>query len=261
MILLSFDTEEFDLPLEHGVSLSLEEQIRVSEVGMTVILDCLKRNNARATFFCTVTFAQKAPHIMDRIVREGHEVASHGYFHSNFEVSHLKTSRLKLEALTGQAVCGYRMARMMPVSAVDIRDAGYRYDSSLNPTFIPGRYMNLRVPRTAFMQKDVLQIPVSVTPWLRFPLFWLSCHNLPFWLYRALVLRTLRHDDVFTIYFHPWEFVDLGKHPEYGIPYIIRHHAGKGMEMRLEKLLQSFQKLRQPYFTYSEYTDFYPLKN
>ena len=35
MILLSFDTEEFDVPREHGVDFSLEEGMRVSVEGTT----------------------------------------------------------------------------------------------------------------------------------------------------------------------------------------------------------------------------------
>lgn len=79
-------------------------------------------------------------------------------------------------------------------SESEIARQGYLYNSSLNPAFIPGRYMHLTEPRTCFMKEGVLQIPASVTPWLRFPLFWLSCHNLPAGLYRWLCRRTLRHD-------------------------------------------------------------------
>ena len=39
MILLSFDTKEFDLPLEHHVNLSLDEQILYSEEGTKIILE------------------------------------------------------------------------------------------------------------------------------------------------------------------------------------------------------------------------------
>ena len=41
MILLSFDTEEFDVPREHGVDFSLEEGMKVSVVGTNRILDIL----------------------------------------------------------------------------------------------------------------------------------------------------------------------------------------------------------------------------
>lgn len=51
MILLSFDTEEFDVPREHGVDFSLEQGMAVSKVGTNRILDVLKQNGVRATFF------------------------------------------------------------------------------------------------------------------------------------------------------------------------------------------------------------------
>ena len=81
MILLSFDTEEFDVPREHGVDYSLEEGMKVSVIGTNRILDVLKRNGVRATFFCTGNFAEHAPEVMKRIMDEGHEVACHGVDH------------------------------------------------------------------------------------------------------------------------------------------------------------------------------------
>lgn len=138
--------------------------MRISTVGTNRILDCLKKNQVKATFFCTANFALHSQEVMQRIVAEGHEVASHGYHHWTFEVSDLKKSKEVLEQLIGKEVKGYRQARMMPVPEKEIRKAGYVYNSSLNPTFIPGRYMHLSTPRTCFMKEDVLQIPASVTP-------------------------------------------------------------------------------------------------
>ena len=70
MILLSFDTEEFDVPREHGVDFSLEEGMKVSVVGTNRILDILKANKVCATFFCTGNFARLAPEVMERIKNE-----------------------------------------------------------------------------------------------------------------------------------------------------------------------------------------------
>lgn len=252
MVLLSFDTEEFDVPLEHGVNISFEHQMEVSIAGTNKILDCLERHQTKATFFCTVTFALHAPEVMKRILSGGHEIASHGYYHSEFKEEHLKESKVKLEELTHTSVRGYRQARMMPVSEKAIADAGYAYNSSLNPTFIPGRYMNLATSRTCFMKEGVLQIPVSVTPWLRFPLFWLSCHTLPKGLYRRLCHRTLKHDGYFATYFHPWEFYPLAQHPEWRIPFIIKNNSGQGMEKRLNEFIVYFKKRGVPFATYSD---------
>lgn len=252
MILLSFDIEEFDVPKEHQVDLPLQEQIRISVAGTGKILDCLKAHQVKATFFCTANFAIHAPEVIRRIVSEGHEVASHGFHHWTFEVADLKKSKDKLEEIAAVSVRGYRQARMMPVPEEEIRSAGYDYNSSLNPTFIPGRYMNLSVPRTCFLKSGVLQIPVSVTPWFRFPLFWLSCHNLPAKLYRWLCYRTLKHDGYFTTYFHPWEFYPLADHPEWKLPFIIRNHSGEGMVKRLNDLIVYFKKREVRFATYSE---------
>lgn len=255
MILLSFDTEEFDVPLEHDVNFPFTEQMKVSQYGTERILDCLKDTKACATFFCTANFAIHAPEIMKRIVNEGHEVASHGYNHWTFQESDLKDSRDKLHELTGCPIRGYRMARMMPVSEKEICKAGYEYNSSLNPTFIPGRYMNLSTPRTFFLREKVLQIPASVTPWFRFPLFWLSYHNLPASLYRWLANCTIKHDGYLATYFHPWEFYPLNEHPELRMPFIIRNHSGKAMEKRLIDFIRYFKEKGHEFITYSEFTD------
>lgn len=255
MILLSFDTEEFDVPLEHDVSFPFTEQMKVSQYGTEKILDCLLKENVHATFFCTANFAMHAPEIMRRIIDEGHDVASHGYHHWTFQVSDLKDSRDKLQELTGCPIRGYRMARMMPVSESEIRKAGYEYNSSLNPTFIPGRYMNLSTPRTYFLRKNVLQIPASVTPWLRFPLFWLAYHNLPTFLYLWLANRTVKYDGYLVTYFHPWEFYPLGEHLELKMPFIIRNHSGKGMEKRLTDFIRYFKERNREFITYSEFTN------
>lgn len=63
MILLSFDTEEFDVPREHGVDFPLDKAMEVSVYGTNKILDCLKKNGVRATFFCTSNFAENAPEV------------------------------------------------------------------------------------------------------------------------------------------------------------------------------------------------------
>lgn len=254
MILLSFDIEEFDVPLEYGASLPFETQMSVSVLGTRRILECLACEGVTATFFCTVNFAKHAPELIREIAAQGHEIASHGYYHSSFEVADLKRSREALEQLTGCRVEGFRMARMMPVDEREVAQAGYRYNSSLNPTFLPGRYNHLDQPRTCFYKEDVLQIPASVTPWLRIPLFWLAYHHLPGAVYRYLVRRTLRHDGYVTTYFHPWEFaLPLGEHKEWRLPYAITRHSGDGMMHRLETLIASLKTCGVPFGTYAQF--------
>jgi peptidoglycan/xylan/chitin deacetylase (PgdA/CDA1 family) len=255
MILLSFDTEEFDVPREHGVDYSLEEGMKVSVIGTNRILDVLKRNGVRATFFCTGNFAEHAPEVMKRIMDEGHEVACHGVDHWQPADTDFARSKEIVERVTGQTVYGYRQPRMFPVLESEIRRVGYRYNSSLNPAFIPGRYMHLTEPRTWFMKDGVMQIPASVTPWLRFPLFWLSLHNLPQWLYHWLTRRTLNHDGYFVTYFHPWEFYELKEHPELKMPFIIRNHSGQQMTERLDSLIKMLKVRSHEFITFNEFAE------
>lgn len=253
MILLSFDTEEFDVPREHGVNFSLEDGMKVSTIGTNRILDVLKQNGVRATFFCTGNFAEHAPEVMLRIMREGHEVACHGVDHWQPKETDFALSKQIVEHVTGRQVYGYRQPRMFPVSDEEIEKAGYHYNSSLNPAFIPGRYMHLTEPRTWFMKGKVMQIPASVTPWLRFPLFWLALHNLPESLYHRLVLRTLQQDGYFVTYFHPWEFYDLKEHPEFKMPFIIKNHSGRQMMQRLDRLIKMLKNHQKEFITFDEF--------
>ena len=253
MILLSFDTEEFDVPREHGVDFTLEEGMKVSVEGTNRILDVLKQNQVKGTFFCTGNFAEHAPEVMQRIMDEGHEVACHGVDHWQPKETDFAVSKQIVERVTGRQVYGYRQPRMFPVSDEEIERAGYSYNSSLNPAFIPGRYMHLTAPRTWFMKGNVMQIPASVTPCIRFPLFWLALHNLPESLYHWLVNRTLNHDGYFVTYFHPWEFFDLKKHPEFKMPFIIKNHSGKEMMQRLDNLIKMLKKKQHEFITYNEF--------
>jgi peptidoglycan/xylan/chitin deacetylase (PgdA/CDA1 family) len=240
-ILLSFDIEEFDMPLEYGRSLAFEDQIRVSTGGSRAILDVLKTHDIQATFFSTVVFATHAPAVIRRIGMEGHELASHGYYHSQFEVAHLAASKTALEGLTGKPVTGFRMARMMPVNDAAIAAAGYTYNSSLNPVYLPGRYNNFFKPRTLFKAGDLLQLPASAVPLIRFPLFWLSFHNLPLWLYQAACAATIARDEYLNIYFHPWEFTPLDN-PAYGLPAYVSRNSGIRMLERFDAWIRWAKK-------------------
>jgi hypothetical protein len=235
-ILLSFDIEEFDMPFEYQREVSFEEQIAISKAGTIKILDILKKHNVKATFFSTVIFAQQVTDVIKRIIEEGHELASHGYHHSKFDAGDYAKSKEALELISKTEVVGFRMARMQPVDDQLIEEAGYLYNSSVNPTYLPGRYNNLHVSRTLFKTNQVWQLPASVTPYMRFPLFWLSFHNLPTFLYQMLCQWTLKKDNYLNIYFHPWEFMPIND-KRFNFPSYVNRNVGDKMCERLDKLI------------------------
>lgn len=240
MIYLSFDIEEFDMPKEYGYSIDFERQIAISREGLIHILDLLKKHNAKATFFSTAVFAQNVPDLIDRLLAEGHELASHTYYHSDFEISHLKTSKDALEQQFNTQIKGLRMPRMASVCAEEVKKAGYEYNSSINPTFLPGRYNNLHVSKRFYNQNGLWQIPTGVS-WFRIPLFWLSFHNFPLWLYHFLLSKSVNSIGYAGLYFHPWEFTDLHQ-KEFNFPNYVMRNSGDKMISRFDKLLKFIRK-------------------
>jgi len=121
--------------------------------------------------FCTGVYAENNPDWV-KSLHSMHELASHGYFHGHFDASKdLPNSRKLLEKLSNKPVKGFRMARMQYVEEAEILKAGYTYHSSLNPTWIPGRYDHRDKPTKPFFEKGLWNVPASVSPWLRIPLF------------------------------------------------------------------------------------------
>lgn len=253
MVSLSFDIEEFDVPLENGIDIPFEEQMRISHYGALRILDVMKRYGLRATFFCTVRFAENAPDVVARIVNEGHEIASHGCCHSDFKIEHLAESKARLETVSGRTVYGYRMARMALLSEKEVANAGYEYNSSLNPTFIPGRYNKTNMPATKFIKDGVIQIPASVSPVFRLPLFWLGLHNYPMWLYKFLARWTLARRKALVIYMHPWEFYNIHEMDrKYSLSWIMTHNCGVALEKRLCSVIECLQNINAEFVTMHE---------
>jgi len=252
-VCLSFDFEECDLPRESGAEFSIEDGMRLSVEGARLILDVLARHHVRATFFCTLNFAERAPDIMRRLLTDGHEIAAHGVDHFHQVPEDPFLCKEGLERLYGAKVVGYRQPRMFPVDDASLVKAGFLYNSSLNPAFIPGRYMHLKDPRTIFEKAGLRQVPASVTPLIRFPLFWLALHVLPERLYHALVRRTLAHDGYFMTYFHPWEYSSLSERAEeLKVPRLIRVNLGKPMVGRLERLIEALEGRETEFITIRE---------
>lgn len=253
MILLSFDIEEFDMPFEYGKTISFADQLAISTEGTLRILALLKQHQVKATFYCTAYYALNKPEIIAEIVKAEHEIASHGYYHSDFKVEHLRQSKEALEKLTGKIVSGYRMARMMPVDEKEIYQAGYTYNSSINPTFLPGRYNNFHRPRTWFYQDQVLQLPSSVTPIVRFPLFWLTFHNLPLKLVKWMCKRTYKKDGYLNLYFHPWEFTDLNQPERFNFPKYVVKNSGELFVKRISDFILWGKRMDYTFGTTQEF--------
>lgn len=72
-----------------------------------VLLDTLKRENVKGTFFVVGTQVENEPDLLQRIVTEGHVIGSHSYQHKNLAKmppAELKKDSEKMEAIFQQTV-------------------------------------------------------------------------------------------------------------------------------------------------------------
>ncbi len=239
-ILLTFDLEEFDLPLEYNTEISKQSQLDITTTGLKNLIPILKRNNITATFFTTAYYAENNVSLIQELIKDGHEIASHFYYHSDYCPSHILKSKQKLEEITNQQITGIRIPRLKEMDINLIKDAGYLYNSSLNPTYLPGRYNNYFKPRVLSrdLTTNLFILPFSVTPIVRFPLFWLTFKNINLQLFVFLCRQTLRKDKYLHLYFHPWEFTDLSA---FEIPAYIKNKSGKRMHDRLDSFIKLLQ--------------------
>lgn len=152
-VLLSFDVEEFDMPLEYHHAIEVEDQMRIGIEGLDAITPILE--SVPCTLFTTANFANHYPERIHTLSLS-HEIASHTFYHTAFETEDLLKSRLRLEEITGKKVSGLRMPRMRPVLMEDVKAAGYAYDSSINPTWLLAGTITFTY-QERFTQKGVLK--------------------------------------------------------------------------------------------------------
>jgi len=197
--------------------------------------------------------------LVRQIVKEGHELASHGYGHERasdqteeafFADIHL--AKIVLEDLTGVEINGYR-APSFSIGAGNLWAfdclvrAGYRYSSSVYP-IRHDHYGMPNSPRFAYeVRPGLMEIPITTLRVLNRNLpssgggyFRL----LPYALSRWMLGRVNGHDHESGIfYFHPWE-IDTGQPRIAGISSKtrFRHYVNIGrMEGRLNQLLDDFK--------------------
>ena len=79
------------------------------------VLDILKANGIKATFFLVGVNAEKYPDLVRRIVAEGHEIGNHTYYHPNLSICwpehirlELNATQLLLETITGRSTTLFR---------------------------------------------------------------------------------------------------------------------------------------------------------
>ncbi|MFA5090182.1 MAG: polysaccharide deacetylase family protein [Candidatus Omnitrophota bacterium] len=208
---LCIDFEEFSIPHDFGATISQEDKVAVSLEGLEALCDVLKIFNMSATFFVTEGIAGIFPELLKSLIKNGHEIALHSIIGGDGRTMALELQRQKtfVEAKIQQRIYGCRSHKFIDVPSDILREAGFSYDNSLHPTFVPGRYCNILKSRNLYLEKGVIRVPVSVTPFLRLPLSWIWFRNFGFSYARSCSQMIYLSEEYINIYFHSWDFANI----------------------------------------------------
>ncbi|HET8611242.1 MAG TPA: XrtA system polysaccharide deacetylase [Sphingomonas sp.] len=229
------------------------------ERNTEAVLALFRRAEVKGTFFTLGWIAKRAPHLLRRIVSEGHEIASHGWDHrrvfrmgpTEFRAD-LARARQAIEDAAGAAVMGYRAPSFSidartPWAHVVLAEEGYAYSSSVAPVR-HDHYGWPEAPRFAWRpipESTMIELPVTTARWGKRTLaaggggfFRLLPYRFSAWAIR----RVNEAERPAVFYFHPWEIDPrqprVAKAP---LKSKLRHYSRLGaMEGKLERLLGDF---------------------
>lgn len=200
------------------------------------ILNMLRTFDTKATFFVLGYIAQKEPELIRAIKNEGHEIATHGFYHRRvFEMTEqefeedINKSIKTICSVTKEPVLGFRapewsIRKETPWALKVLRKLGILYDSSMVPlTRMGSRDFPLFPSLFDTDYGTIWEFPLTTTR-----LFWenlpftggLPLRMFPYFYIVSKIRRINRNGYPALVYIHPWEFDT--EQPQIDIP-LSRH--------------------------------------
>lgn len=187
-----------------------------------IILDLLREQRTKATFFVLGCVAERHPGLVRQIFDDGHEIGSHGYAHQAVDTLNREQFRTdvarSLEAIRSACpaapVFGYRapsfsINHRTPWAYQVLAELGFVYDSSISPIRFHDRYGVPDAPRFAHhLAEGLLEVPVSTVRILGIncPVAGGGYFRLAPLALTRLAIRRINHESKpAVVYLHPWE--------------------------------------------------------
>ena len=236
MNLLGIDFEDWYHPQLIEPFVSEEKKVPTMFKGLDKILDLLRINDSKATFFVVGDLLESNPDILDKIMSGGHEIGFHTMKHTRLDSpnfrSEFKEELKRFEKLTFGKSIGFRAPTFSLNEksswAIDelVRN-GYKYDSSIMPAktnmygMPSAERFPYRITNSSLGKNDpngtLIEFPLMVTKFLGKTIpaaggFYLR--SLPLKIIKNAIKSYQQKEIPASFYIHSWELT-----PEY-IPKI-----------------------------------------
>ncbi len=187
------------------------------------MLAIFRKHDVKCTLFFLAWVVERWPELVKEAVADGHEIASHGYAHELvYTISEqrfyddIRKAKDIIERAGGVEVKGYRCPGFSVTTGTPwffdrVREAGYRYDSSVFPgSRGHGGLPNARpVPHIITTKHgDLVEFPISLARTAGRPMYFFGGGYLrffPYALIRRKVMQVLAEDRPAVFYLHPRE--------------------------------------------------------
>ncbi len=226
------------------------------EAAVDRLLGLMSRHGIRGTFFSLGWIAKHHPAVIRAIAAEGHEIASHGWWHQKVTTltpaqfrEDVRTAKRDIEDVCGCPVVGYRAPSFSIVPgrewAFDVLiEEGYEYDSSLFPVNRTDYGYPTAPPIPHLIERAagrLCEFPLATTLWngVRIPAAGGGYfRHFPYHIIRRAFQEHSDDGIPAVFYIHPWEIDPEQPRLPVSLLTRVRHYRGlRNTEERLERLL------------------------
>lgn len=259
--IMSVDLEDYycDLPFQEWS----KYESRIIQTTK-IVIDLFEKYKVNATFFVLGYIAEKHSELIEHIKSKGHEISSHGYFHTDlrkmtkesFEIDLTKSLQV-LQKIAGENVLGFR-APFFSITkqnfwVFDILKKYLKYDSSIFPVKTP-LYGIPDAPNHPYHMSDIdpldedssskfMEIPPAT---LQLPIIGnipiaggFHMRFLPFQLLKFGIKKINKNGFPAMCYIHPKDLdPDMPRIPEYAWHY---YWGLKNAFCKFESILKNFK--------------------
>jgi len=229
----------FTVDVEDGISIAMRdafgEDIKPTERVLRLtdqILKIYSDHSVKGTFFVLGLIAEHYPELVQRIEKEGHELAVHGYHHLLFTkmtpekaFQELDSAKKLIEDISGAEVFGHRAPAFSINSetswAFDVLvKCGFEYDSSVMPCKGPHygwpEFPNKITAIHTAKENKIIEVPMSTMQFLgrNIPACGGSYLRLAPYSLTKRFFDTIRKNHHPIVYIHPYE-LDTERYPDF----------------------------------------------